>query len=74
MAGYAWLIGAVVAGALPLFALIALLPVVLFCRAGMVLLEHAARPPRLEPAIRMTIASASAHGMLLAAALVMLAR
>ncbi len=70
-AGYAWLLSAVVVGALPLLALIALLPVVLSCQAGKVLLEHAGRPPQLEPAIRMTIASASAHGMLLAAALVM---
>ncbi|MEK7875899.1 MAG: prenyltransferase [Pseudomonadota bacterium] len=69
-AGYAWLLGAVVVGALPLLALIALLPVVLSCKAGKVLLEHAARPPQLEPAIRMTIAGASAHGMLLAAAMV----
>ena len=74
LAGYAWLLGAVVAGALPLPALIALLPVVWSCKAGIVLLEHAARPPRLEPAIRMTIAGASAHGILLAAAMVMSAR
>jgi len=73
-AGYAWLLGAVVAGALPPSALIALLPAALSCKAGRVLLEHAARPPRLEPAIRMTIASASAHGMLLAAAMVLSAR
>ena len=74
VAGYAWLLGAVVVGVLPSPALIALLPVVLSCKAGLVLLDHAARPPQLEPAIRMTIASASAHGMLLAAALVMSAR
>jgi 1,4-dihydroxy-2-naphthoate octaprenyltransferase len=72
--GYAWLLGAVVAGALPMPALIALLPVGLSCKAGRVLWEHAARPPRLEPAIRMTIASASAHGILLAAALAVSAR
>jgi 1,4-dihydroxy-2-naphthoate octaprenyltransferase len=71
VAGYAWLLGAVVAGALPLLALIALLPAVLSWKAGIVLLEHAARPPRLEPAIRMTVASACAHGMLLAVAMVM---
>lgn len=70
VAGYAWLIGAVAAGVVPLSALIALLPMVLSWKAGRVLLEYAARPPLLEPAIRMTIASASAHGMLLAAALV----
>lgn len=74
VAGYAWLPGAVVAGALPLTALIALLPAALSYKAGMVLLEHADRPPRLEPALRMTIASASAHGMLLAAAMVLSAR
>ena len=43
-------------------------------KAGVVLLEHAARPSRLEPAIRMTIASACAHGILLAAAMVISAR
>ena len=69
-AGYAWLLGAVVAGALPSSALLALLPAVLSYKAGRVLLEYAARPPRLEPAIRITIASASAHGILLATALV----
>ena len=74
LAGYAWLLGAVVVGVLPSPALIALLPVVLSCKAGLVLLDHAARPPQLEPAIRMTIASASAHGILLATALVISAR
>lgn len=73
-AGYAWLLGAVTAGALPWPALIALLPAVGSWKAGRVLLEHATRPERLEPAIKMTIASASAHGMLLAAAMVMSAR
>jgi 1,4-dihydroxy-2-naphthoate octaprenyltransferase len=70
VAGYTWLIAAVVAGALPLPALIAVLPAVWSGKAGMALWEHAARPHRLEPAIRTTIASASAHGMLLGAALV----
>jgi len=73
-AGYAWLLGAVIAGALPLSAMIALLPAVLSYKAGVVLLEHAGWPSRLEPAIKMTIASASAHGMLLAAAMVVSAR
>lgn len=70
VAGYTWLIAAVVAGALPLPALIAVLPAVGSRKAGMTLWEHAAWPHRLEPAIRTTIASASAHGMLLGAALV----
>ena len=70
VAGYTWLIAAVVAGALPLPALIAVLPAVWSRNAGMALWEHAAWPHRLEPAIRTTIASASAHGMLLGAALV----
>ena len=70
VAGYAWLIGAVVGGALPLPALIAALPAAWSRKAGMALWEHAAWPHRLEPAIRTTIASASAHGILLAAALV----
>jgi len=73
LAGYAWLLGAVVAGALPPPALIALLPAILSIKAGMILLEHAARPSRLEPAIRMTIAGACAHGLVLAVALIMAA-
>jgi 1,4-dihydroxy-2-naphthoate octaprenyltransferase len=60
---------AVAVGRLPLAALIALLPAVLSLRAGVDLLRHAEQPRQLEPAIKMTIAAACAHGLLLAAAL-----
>ena len=67
--GYIWLIGAVAAGCLPQLALIALLPAALSTKAGRVLLQFAHRPPRLAPALRMTIAAACAQGLLLALAL-----
>jgi len=47
----------------------ALLPAALSFKAGTDLLNHAAVPQRLEPAIRMTIAAALAHGLLLSAAM-----
>jgi len=54
---------------LPLLSLAALLRAALSIRAGTALLKHAAVPQRLEPAIRMTIAAALAHGLLLSAAM-----
>jgi 1,4-dihydroxy-2-naphthoate octaprenyltransferase len=47
----------------------ALLPAALSFKAGTDLLNHAAVPQRLKPAIRMTIAAALAHGLLLSAAM-----
>ena len=70
-AAYAWLGAAVANGYLPPLALIALLPAVLSFKAALILLEHATRPQRLEPAIKLTIAAASGHGLLLAVALFM---
>jgi 1,4-dihydroxy-2-naphthoate octaprenyltransferase len=69
VAAYGWLIGAVLAGLLPgraLPALVAALPSVVATRE---LLRHAAQPQALAPAIRMTIAAALLHGLLLAGAL-----
>lgn len=66
---YAWLGFAVASGILPVLALIALLPALLSIRAGVNLLKHATTPHRLEPAIKLTIAAASTHGLLVAAAL-----
>jgi 1,4-dihydroxy-2-naphthoate octaprenyltransferase len=66
---YAFFGATVAGGRLPLPALIALLPAVLSLQAGVDLLKHAAQPRQLEPAIKMTIAAACAHGLLLAAAL-----
>jgi 1,4-dihydroxy-2-naphthoate octaprenyltransferase len=53
---------------LPLLSLAALLPAALSFRAGTALLNHAAVPQRLKPAIWMTIAAALAHGLLFSAA------
>jgi hypothetical protein len=63
------LLATVATGRLPLLSLAALLPAALSFRAGTALLNHAAVPQRLEPAIRMTIAAALAHGLLLSAAM-----
>lgn len=69
-AAYLWLAGAVAAGALPWLALIALVPAVLSARAAKILHASAARPAELAPALPITIAAASLHGVLLAVALV----
>lgn len=66
---YGWLIAAVLAGWLPLTSLIALLSAPLTFAAARDLLRHAEQPSQLAPAIRRTIAAASAHGGLMAAAL-----
>jgi 1,4-dihydroxy-2-naphthoate octaprenyltransferase len=67
---YAWLVAAVWARALPVSALVALLPAALSLRAARDVLRYAALPHELAPAIRQTIAAASLHGLLLAAAMV----
>jgi len=59
----------VATGRLPIIALIAVLPIVLSFKAGLVLLANAVNPRQLEPALKMTIAAASAHGLLLTIAL-----
>jgi len=66
---YVFLGATVAVGWLPLLALAALLPAALSFNAGSALLGHATAPQRLEPAIKMTIAAASAHGLLLSAAM-----
>ncbi len=66
---YGWLVAAALAGWLPLTALIALLSAPLTFAAARDLLKHAEQPRELAPAIRRTIAAASAHGGLMAAAL-----
>ena len=68
-AAYLWLIGAVIARALPWPVLVALLPAFLSLRAARDLVRHAETPAKLAPAIQLTIAAASLHGILLAAAL-----
>jgi 1,4-dihydroxy-2-naphthoate octaprenyltransferase len=66
---YGWLLGAVLLGALPWTALIALAAGVPALGATKQLLEHASRPSELVPAIRATIGAAMLHGILLAVGL-----
>jgi 1,4-dihydroxy-2-naphthoate polyprenyltransferase len=68
-AAYLWVAGAVATGALPWLALISLAPAFLSVRAARILHVAAARPADLAPALPMTIAAASLHGILLVAAL-----
>jgi 1,4-dihydroxy-2-naphthoate octaprenyltransferase len=68
---YGWVAFAVIRGMLPLLALAALLPALLSTKAASILWREAASPARLAPAIPLTIASATLHGVLLAAALVL---
>ena len=71
---YLWLAVAVMAGALPPWSAVGLLPAVLSFSACKRLLDHAGDPARLAPAIKATIAAANAHGLLLSLALVLSAR
>lgn len=70
LAAYAWLVAAIFARALPVWAAAALLPAALSLRAARDLMHYCATPRALAPAIRMTIAAALLHGLLLAAAIV----
>lgn len=69
-AAYGWLIGAVIAGALPLVTLLAHLSAVPTFKAARDLLRFAEQPKELAPAIRATIGAATLHGLLLSVALV----
>ena len=68
----AWLIllALILTGLLPLLAGIALLPAILSFKAARILLQHAATPHKLAPAIQLTILAMLAHGALLSLALV----
>lgn len=66
---YAWVLAMVLTGHLPLPALASLIPAAASLAALSFLRRHAAEPQLLAPAIKMTIAAASLHGLLLAAAL-----
>jgi 1,4-dihydroxy-2-naphthoate octaprenyltransferase len=68
---YGWPLLMVLLGRLPLLALVALLPLVASIAAARVLWANAARPEQLAPALKLTILSASAHGLLLAIVLVL---
>lgn len=65
----AWLIGAVLTGALPKLALIALVAAIPSAQAAVDLFRYAAQPRALTAAIRRTIAAALLHSLLLSVAL-----
>lgn len=54
----------------PALSLVSALPMILALLAAGILRRHAARPPALLPAIRLTVAAMLAHGILLASSLV----
>jgi len=66
---YGWVAIAVATKTLPALALVSLLAVPLSLRAARDLLRFAAEPGRLVPAIPLSIAAASLHGLLLAVGL-----
>jgi len=68
---YGWPLLMVLAGRLPLLALLAMLPLAASIAAARVLWTGADQPAQLTPALKLTILSASAHGLLLAVALVL---
>ncbi len=68
---YGWVIAMVAAGLLPAAALASVLAGVASLGALRILWRHAAEPARLVPALKFTILAASAHGLLLAGALVL---
>ncbi len=70
-AAYLWLVAAVMAGALPLWSALGLLPAVLSFQACRRLFREAHHPARLAPAIKATIAAANLHGLLISMALML---
>ncbi|MCX7893006.1 MAG: prenyltransferase [Burkholderiales bacterium] len=66
---YAWVAGAVLAGALPKLALASLVTVPMSLGAARELLAHAAEPAKLAGAIKQTIGAANLHGLVMAGAL-----
>ena len=68
---YLWLVAAVMAGALPLWSVVGLLPAVLSFQACRRLFREAHHPARLAPAIKATIAAANLHGLLISMALML---
>lgn len=69
LAAYGWLVLMVGRGYLPQGAAAAALTLILSFRAARSLLAHAAEPCELAPALRLTIAAAHLHGLVLAATL-----
>jgi 1,4-dihydroxy-2-naphthoate octaprenyltransferase len=69
---YGWVAFAVVVKWLPQGALLTLLTIPLTWQAARQLLRYASQPQQLAPAIKMTIATASVHGLILALAIAFL--
>jgi 1,4-dihydroxy-2-naphthoate octaprenyltransferase len=74
LAAYGWLLIAVLLGVLPARSLVALAAALPSALATRQLLRHAAEPQALAPAIRLTIAAALLHGLLLAGALLLVSQ
>jgi 1,4-dihydroxy-2-naphthoate octaprenyltransferase len=70
---YGWLLAMILAGRLPPAAAISLLAAVVSISAMKVLWNHADQPLALAPAIKLTIAAAVIHGLLLVLALLLAA-
>lgn len=66
---YLWLTLAIVFGMTPPWSAVALLPAIFSFKAARLLLIHACQPQALGPAIKLTVAAANVHALLLAAAL-----
>lgn len=66
---YGWLLGLVLAGLLPVTALLGLLPIFASFSAAGQLIRNAEKPQHLAPAIKLTILAALVHGLLLSAGL-----
>ena len=70
LAAYLWLACVILVGALPLIAVISLLPAVLSLIACQRLWHHADQPAQLGSAIKATIAAANLQGILMVVALI----
>lgn len=73
LAAYGYLATLVIAGALPPFAALGLLPLPLSLAAARDVIRNATVPARLVPAIQRTIGAMTAHGLLLSTGLVLAA-
>jgi 1,4-dihydroxy-2-naphthoate octaprenyltransferase len=72
MLAYGWLMGAIALGRLPTATAIALPTAIVSALAARDLLRWAQQPAKLASAIKLTIAAALSHGMLLSASLLLL--
>ena len=68
---YGWVSAMTLAGALPMPAMVSLIPGMVSLLAARGLWRHAARPAALAPALQLTILAAVSHGLLLSLALLL---